>query len=257
MAERFGSGIGSISKAQFLADAVNKALQNVIIECTKDIDDVRDYFSIALIVYGDRLGSALSDMFAGRDYIPVSELAEKPVRVEERTQKLPDGVGGVVELPVRFPLWFEPSAAGGTPMCAALERAHQVLSRWVVEHPQGFPPVVLHFTDGESTDGDPRALAANLRDLKTSDGNVLLLTCHISSKGADMVAFPISEAELPPDPNARILYEMSSVLPDTMVQIARDRGHGIEQGARGFIFNGGIEQIVTFLDIGTRPATLR
>jgi hypothetical protein len=257
MIDHFG-GLGhQVSKAAFVADALNKSLQNLIIECTKDLTSVFDYFTVSLISYGSWVGPALGGAFLGRDLVPISELAANPPIVEERRQKVPDGAGGVVETNVRFPVYFQPTASGGTPMCEALDYAYGVLSQWIAMHPNSFPPVVLHFTDGEATDGDPREPAARLTSLATSDGNVLLLNCHVSSNESERVVFPASAAELPNAPFAHQLFEMSSILPESMTRLAQERGHTVPLGARGFVFNGGIEQIVLFLDIGTRPAALR
>jgi hypothetical protein len=42
-------------------------------------------------------------------------------------------------------------------MCGALGQAQTVVQSWLSQHPDCFPPVVIHITDGESTDGDPTA----------------------------------------------------------------------------------------------------
>ena len=52
------------TKAQFVADVINRTLRDLVIRCTRE-DGVRDYFDIAVIGYGDggvrnALGGALS-----------------------------------------------------------------------------------------------------------------------------------------------------------------------------------------------------
>jgi hypothetical protein len=42
-----------------------------------------------------------------------------PARVETRTKKVSDGAGGLVDQAVKFPIWFDAVASGGTPMCGA------------------------------------------------------------------------------------------------------------------------------------------
>jgi len=46
---------------------------------------------------------------------------------------------------------------------------------------------------------------------------------------------------------------MSSLLPQPFVIPAKLKGFVIESNARGFMYNAGIERIVDFFDIGTRP----
>src|SRR5690606_25638278 len=110
-----------ISKAQFLADAINRALDTLVGRCSKD-EGVRRYFEIGVIGYGASVGPALGGALVGRDIVGIDELADNPLRVEERLQKIPDGMGGIVEVTNRFAVWFDPVANNGTPMCQALWR---------------------------------------------------------------------------------------------------------------------------------------
>ena len=50
------------------------------------------------------------------------------------------------------------------------------------------------------------------------------------------------------------LFRMSSLLPPHAVEAAAAKGYDVRPGARGFVFNAGIEAIADFFDIGTRPA---
>src|SRR3989449_5975195 len=106
--------------------------------------------------------------------ISISELASKPLRIEERVKKSDDGAGGVMDQTVKFPLWFDPYWKGGTPMCAALKEATGIVETWCQEHPKGFPPIVINITDGEATDGDLVAEARKLTAVSGEDGSVLL-----------------------------------------------------------------------------------
>ena len=92
---------------------------------------------------------------AGQIIHPIAAVAGNPLRIEERIRKEYDGAGGTVEIPTKFPVWFNPKNAGGTPMCAALTRAAELLVEWCDAHPRSYPPTVIHVTDGMSTDGSP------------------------------------------------------------------------------------------------------
>ncbi len=103
-----------------------------------------------------------------------------------------------MEQTIRLPIWFDPVAAGGTPMCSALTQVRTVVQGRLTQHPDCFPPVVIHITDGESTDGNPVETMKAVTDLASSDGNVLLFNVHISSDGsAKPIAFPDSARDLP------------------------------------------------------------
>lgn len=141
------------SKAAFLADVLNRSLMELVIACRKP-EGVLNYFDIGVLAYSDNnVRPGFGGALAGSHLCQIGALARSPVRVETRRRKVPDGAGGLVESEVRFPVWFDPHASGGTPMCAALRMAGKLVADWCREHPRSFPPTVLHISDGEATDG--------------------------------------------------------------------------------------------------------
>jgi len=143
-------------------------------------------------------------------------------------------------------------------MGEALQLACQTVARFVSEHANCFPPIVINITDGEATDVSPEELAQiaeSVRAVKSEDGNVLLFNVHISSASAHPILFPASDEGLP-DAYARLLFRMSSPLPPSMFQQAQKMFEGqqrIREGARGFAFNADLVSVIQFLEIGTRP----
>lgn len=152
-----GTGTGR-SKAQELADVINRLLQTLVTRCAKG-EEVRDYFDIGVTGYGQMVGQVLQRTLAGRDFVPISQIAFNPVRLENRNKKVPDGAGGLVDQSFQFPVWLDPVHNGATPMCEALRRAKVAVETWAVSHFNSYPPTVIHVTDGESTDGDPSTVA--------------------------------------------------------------------------------------------------
>ncbi len=242
-------------KAQVVSDAMNRLLYELTLKCAKE-EGVRDYFHVAVIGYGHSVGSAYAGTLAGRDMVPLSEIANSPARLEERTKKVPDGAGGLVEQSVKFPVWLDPVANGGTPMTEALGKAQRLVSEWVDQHPSCFPPVVLHLTDGESTDGDPSQAAQSIMSLLSTDGNALLFNLHVSSAGGTPATFPDTDTQLP-DQFSRLLFSISSSLPEHMKTYARAHEISTSEGTRGFVYNADVSSLVQFLDIGTRASDLR
>jgi hypothetical protein len=255
MDDPFGAGEGSQRKADGVADAINRLLQNLVLKCAKS-EGVRDYYSVGVIGYGGKVKPAFSGSLAGKDLAPISEIADNSARVDERTKKVEDGAGGLVDETVKFPIWLDAVAHGGTPMCEALTSAKGIVSNWISQHPSSFPPIVINVTDGESTDGDPTQVAEELRALATDDGTLLLFNVHLSSNKSTPVQFPDTESGLP-DKYAELLFSMSSDLPRYIRGVARDEGIEVSDGARGFVFNADMISVIRFLDIGTRPSNLR
>lgn len=255
MSDPFGGGESTKKKADGVADAINKLLQNLVIKCAKS-DGVRDYYNVGVIGYGASVGSAFVGSLAGKDLSPISQIANSPARIEERSKKVDDGAGGLVDQTIKFPIWFDPIANGGTPMSQALAKAKTIIQDWIAQHPSCFPPIVINITDGEATDGNPSDAANDIKGLSSSDGNVLLFNVHLSSQRANPIEFPDSDGALP-DEFARLLFTMSSILPTHIQNAAKQEGYQVSEASRGFVFNADIVSVIRFLDIGTRPSNLR
>lgn len=244
------------TKAHFVADVLNRTLATLITRCTKS-EGTRNYFEVGVLGYsGTSAENGLAGSLSSTVLHPISQIEANPLRVEDRKKRVDDGAGGLVDQSIKFPVWFEGKASGGTPMCAAITTAAEHLVAWCDAHPNSYPPTVLHVTDGESTDGDPETLAKQLQQITTNDGNVLLFNLHVSTIGGDPVKFPTSDAGLS-DSYAKLLFRMSSPLPPHLQKAAEEKGIKATMESRGFVFNGEISEIVDFFDIGTRAAQLR
>ncbi len=255
MSDTFGADTAR-RKSDGVADAINRLLQNLVIKCARD-QGVQDYFHVGVIGYGHTVGPAFGGSLAGRDLVPISEVGNLPARVEERAKKVDDGAGGLVDQIVKFPIWFDAVANGGTPMCRALGQVAGMLKVWLVAHPDCFPPVVVHITDGESTDGDPTDAMRAITELSSSDGAALLFNFHISGNSQVMpISFPDTSASLP-DQYSKTLFEGASPLTPFMRSVAKEHGFALGDGARGFVLNADLTLIIQALDIGTRPSNLR
>jgi hypothetical protein len=252
MDEPIGGAYGSGKrKADAVADALNRVLYELTVRCGRE-EGVRDYFDIAVVGYGNgAIKPVLAGPLAERDFVPISELADAPLRIEDRQRHVDDGAGGTVTETVRFPIWVEPDASGNTPMCAALSHLEGLVSTWVNEHNDSFPPIVLNITDGEATDGSPEPGASTIQQIATDDGNALVFNLHLSSNPNQPVHYPDSETHLADD-YAKQLFRMSSVLPAKLRSVAMKEGFSVTDVSRGFAFNADIASVVKFLDIGTR-----
>lgn len=243
------SGDQAIRKADFVADVVNHTIHDLVIRCTKT-EEIRNYYHLAVIGYGRVVGSALVGPLAGRRIAPIGEIAEYPARIETRLKRITDWSGNIVEQNVRTPVWMDPAADGATPMCQAFMHVKDIIREWLADHPRGFPPTVLHLTDGESSDGNPTELGREIMSLATDDGPALIFNCHVSSRREHKVEYPTSAAELP-DEFARTLFEISSRLPANFLNAAQQLGVGVTAESRGFVFNADPSSVVQFYEIGT------
>jgi hypothetical protein len=249
---------GDITKAGLLADVLNRSLMELVTACRKP-EGILDYFYVGVLSYSDNdVRPALGGALAGAHISPVNALGRNPMRIETRRKQVSDGTGGLVETEVKFPVWFEPTANGNTPMCKGLGVAAEMVADWCEKYPRSFPPTVLHVTDGEATDGGEGAVeaaAGRITASRTDDGAALLMNLHISGEGGAAIRFPTEEGALP-DSYARMLFRMSSVLPDTFRQRGEEAQMPLAPGCRGYVYNAGIEEVVRFFRIGTQPRLL-
>jgi len=250
-------------KCDELVAAVNGWLHNMAIRAAGD-EGIRDWMDVGVIGYRTDqaatpiIESSLTGPLAGRSLVSITDIGNHPARIDSTIQQIEDDeTGEMFEVPSESPVWVDPAAEGSTPMCHVLHYAHSILSQWIAEHPDSFPPIVIHITDGESQDGDPIPYAHAVTNLATSDGNVLLFNCHLSMTAANPFLFPSTDEGLPDD-LARVLFQMSSPLPELFYNCAITEGYQLQPGARGMALNADMVVLIKFLDMGTRATmTLR
>lgn len=256
MREPFGAAGRQTTKANVVAESINNLLQNLVSKCTKS-EGIRDYYHVGVIGYGGTTAAAaLGGHLAKKDLVPVSLVGNSPMRIEQKVKQVNDGRGNLIERKYQSPIWFEPTAGGGTPMCAALSMAINVLRPWIHQHPDCFPPMVINISDGESSDGNPKKVAQDLTALSSNDGRVLLFNLHISSHGTKAIEYPDTDKDFE-DGYARDLFLISSHLTSYMRKVLSDEGYKISEHSRGFVFNADFNALLKFIDIGTRPSNLR
>lgn len=230
-------GAAGSQKAQILADLINDLLLTVVSRCIKERDEPpRHYYDIGIIGYGAEVRPLLEGALTGRTLASVEEIAKAAVPMTE-------GSNG-------RPVWFQATSSGRTPMCAALDMAGRTVAGWIHSHVDSFPPIIINISDGRATDGDPAVWGERLRTLATTCGNLLFFNICISSHGGSPVSFPSSDADLP-DEYGRVLFRMSSELPEFMRRRATELGYPVQPGARGFVYNADMQAVVRALDVGT------
>lgn len=248
-----GTRIGAGKKKCEAVALVLNSLLNELVRTNTVGSTIKPRADIAVLGYHEQaVENALPQALTVQDFVSLPQLMTNPLRVDVKMKKELDETGKVVELPESVPVWVEPVAKGGTPMCAALKRARELAEQWATKHPDNYPPVVMNITDGEATDGDITGPAKDLASVHTTDGSALLFNCHITEHSFPEVQFPESEGKVPDDPKklARLLYSVSSELPDSALKLA-----SLPSGARGFIFNGDADSIRQMFIFATIPGT--
>ena len=218
---------------ELIAQTLNRTIVQVAHTC-RPRGVLRDYAYVSAIMYGNDqatvgFGGALGD----RPIVPITELIANPLDFHEGD-----------------PVWITPLAKGSTPMCAGLNQCVTVLGSWCAEHPEAPAPIVMHITDGESTDGGPKAAMQRIVQVGTNDGPTILFNIHLSKHSGQAERYP-ETAEHLQDPFAELLFNLSSVLPEHMRKAARRFGLEVGDSARAMVFNAEPADLWQALSVGT------
>lgn len=255
MAARFGNRDEGVPKSEGVANALNNLLRNLIITCSKS-DGVRNYFHVGVIGYGATVAPAWKGRLTGHELVPIRDVAENYARMVETRITEPGFNGAPISRAVTYPVWVEPQAQGSTPMCQALRYAYDILNGWCIRNQVSHPPVVVHITDGEATDGNPAPQMTSLTSLKTNNGPLVLFNVLLSSsKDAKPTSFPDTSEGLA-DPYSQMLYTEASLLTPHMRQVAWEHGMTLTEESKAFVMNADPSLVVLALEIGTRPGSV-
>ena len=227
--ESMDEPLGDRIKADIVAEAVNTVIAQLITVCTSG-EKIKDRCRICVIVYGEEVTYIVNDM--------VSKLYKPP------------------ETGKRIPTWLIPKASNTTPMTEAFELAYQVVQKSCSEYINSFPPVVINITDGVPNDYEStRNAAKKVMELQTTDGNALVFNVHIADSGKE-ISLPNSTAQFEKEPYAEyadFLFQISSVLPEPLLDRAQSRGFSPLPGSRCLGYNAKAELMIELLRLGSQP----
>lgn len=247
----------TMTMAEAASRIVNRQINELVLRCIKS-DEIRHYYDIAVIGYGESAYSGWQGQLSGRNFVSPKELYDNPykkivVREEKRTRK------GIVLKEVEKVQWLEPRHDGHwTHYHNAFDKAKELLTEWMAEHQNKdcYPPTIIHITDGEYNHASKEEVlqkANNLKSMFTNDGNVLLFNIHIvSNKLNETIAFPVSKDELKNNIYGQTLFEMSSLLPLRYNEdIANSLNDNRNERHSAMAVNADMSTLIQLMDIGT------
>lgn len=246
-----------MSMAEAAARIVNRQINELVLRCIKS-NEVRHYYDIAVIGYGDKAYSGWNGELQGRDFVSPEELRDHPfkkiiTREEKRTRK------GVVMKEVEKVQWVEARSDGhSTRLHEAFKLAQGLLEQWMETHREKdcYPPTIINITDGAFNGmGKDFVLqqANELKSMFTNDGNVILFNIHFTArKSSDEVVCPIEITELHGDRYSEDLFNMSSLLPERYnADISRCLNDNRPGRHRAMGVNADATTLIKLMDIGT------
>ena len=245
---------------EFLYEAFNKCIRE---------DELKPYLDIAVIGYALGLRSAVPKI--PFEQFPFGVITLEGTHTAENPRN-PDDTSAVRK--PRYE-WLTERAHGDTPMLAAFTKAREIIEKWLPDHKTSLPPVVINISDGmPSDDSDIREMleynacfgdlsqtslmaeAVKIRDTGTENGKCLICNCHVSSLSMTQILYPSSSEEsVRADPMSELMFQMSSIIPESMYKLGKKLGLPLKPGSRFFVFNADVNTLIKFMKFGTGTAT--
>jgi hypothetical protein len=220
-----------------LQEAANDLLKQI---STKDL--ASRPIDAAIVSYGlggdgqPEVRSTFDGPLAGRSIVRNADLPAGAIRVEEEETQVSNGVGGLITVKKKTPIYFDVEPAAAAPPQPAFEAAAAIIRDWCGQHPSGASPILLHLTRGTHDPSNVDACAAIVSSLGTAVGPLLLHHLVITEVPHPSLSYPESDGEIQGD-SLRALWHVSSQLPDWEKLQAAKRPH-VTAWSRGFVVNG-------------------
>lgn len=245
-----------ITLSEALARIINRQIKELVQRCIK-FDDVRHYFDIALIGYGENVYSAWNGNLEGRWFVSPKEIYDNPYQTIEVIKKVRTR-NGIQEKRSSQEMWLTARHDGSwTRYHLAIDKAKELLEQWLEDHKDKYcyPPTIINITDGDYNNishEDMRQKTNEVQSLATKDGNVILINIHITPGDATKeVLFPVDKSEMSGELFQR-LFDLSSLLPVCYSQpIANMKGTGGNCRYKGLAVNVGANLLPQLMNIGT------
>jgi hypothetical protein len=196
----------------------------------------------AIVSYGQdptgqtEVRSTFDGPLAGQTIVPKDQLAAGPLRVDEFDEEMSNGIGGLVTVHRKKPIYLELEPTGAASPLEGFLAAADVARQWSDSHPAAaLSPIVLHLTRGRQDDGALRDAVNRLADIAAPAGPVSLYHLVATESPHKSVAYPEADGELD-DPALRVLWEVSSPLLGAG-RLAAEKPT-VKAGARGLVVNG-------------------
>lgn len=243
-----------MTKARAVTLIANSFIDELIFRARRE-GGTCDYYDIAVVGYsGDGVNYLISPY---GEFTTPSRLVASGVRREKiaRERTLPSGRSVVAV--TEHNMWIREKAAGVTPMCGALGEGLSLVEWWCRrrKNAASYPPTVLNITDGEASDGssdDVRKVADGIRRTRTADGNTLLINIHLARGGdGEPVIFPSSQDELPDHRYSRLLWDISSEMPESYNNVILSTRPGGSAPFRGMAWGSHTGQLAAMMNIGS------
>ena len=187
------------------------------------------------------LEPAWTGMLTGRTWVGDEELAASPLRIDELTEQVSNGIGGLVSLKRKRPVYIELSPTAGAHPLSAFSAATELIICWKQDHPAStVPTIVLHLTRGRFPPAAIEQATSRLREAAEA-GPVVLAHVVQTELPHRSLMYPADMSKIETAELAK-LWELSSLLPASP-KLAAARP-ALSPQSRAFVVNGRFDMLM-------------
>ncbi|HWB09022.1 MAG TPA: hypothetical protein VG826_07350 [Pirellulales bacterium] len=180
--------------------------------------------------------STFEGPLAGQTIVRHVDLADGAIRVEESQEEVSNGIGGLISVTRKKPIYFDLEPTAAAPPVTAFERVAELASEWCRQHRSAcLAPIVLHLTRGHIEPADVDWAKGALARVDSTAGPVTLYHLVVTEEPHKSLAYPTGDEELN-TPSLKKLWEASSLLLDRERLAAEKRP--VTADSRGMVVNG-------------------
>jgi hypothetical protein len=173
---------------------------------------------------------------AGQTVVHHVDLAAGAIRVEEIQEEVSNGIGGLISVTRKKPIYFDLEPTAAAPPVTAFERVADLAAEWCRQHRLAcLAPVVLHLTRGHIEPADVEWAQGALARVDSAAGPVTLYHLVVTEEPHKSLAYPPSDEDLG-TASLKKLWEASSPLLDRQRLAAEKRP--VTADSRGMVVNG-------------------
>jgi hypothetical protein len=225
-------------------------LQDYGNDLLKQISKLKDLtVDAAIVSYGvDSAGqmevrTTFDGPLAGQSIVRNSDLADGALRVDEFEEQMSNGIGGLISVTRKKPIYFELEPTSAASPVEAFTAVAELIGTWCSAHPTAATaPLVLHLTRGRQDSQQLEQAASQLQSIACAAGPVRL--CHLVATDFPhkSLSYMDSDHEIEA-PGLRKLWELSSPLLGRE-QLAASKP-AVKEASRAIVINGKFD---VFLD---------
>lgn len=233
-----------------VADPFAPSVQNPVGRLQEHANDLLKQISklpggtvdVAIVSYGlgaageVDLRSTFEGPLAGQTIVHHTDLAAGAIRVEESEEQVSNGIGGLISMTRKKPIYFDLEPTAAAPPVTAFERVAELAGEWCRQHRSAcLPPIVLHLTRGHIESGDVDWAKEALNRVDSAAGPLTLYHLVATEGPHKSLAYPANDEDFD-EPPLKKLWQASSLLLDRERLAAEKRP--VTADSRGMVVNG-------------------